>query len=226
MTSEVRQHLEPSPVAGEGRLRGGAQRRLRSSLLSLSIGAAFAASIAAVADSLRPTDPAALTGGALTVARFDREAYLQPAPGLNRTQMQAFLAGVRGTTTGVADAIPVLVDSAGQLGTLSSSRRFKEEIADMGDETERLLALRPVTFRMKPEVQSGARPTEYSLIAEEVAEVFPDLVVRDEQGKPWTVKYHLLSSMLLNEFQEQARELDDVRARLVALEASVASSER
>jgi CxxC motif-containing protein (DUF1111 family) len=74
-------------------LRGGAQRRLRSSILSLSIGAAFAASIAAVADSLRPTDPAALTGGALTVARFDREAYLQPAPGLNRTQMQAFQMG-------------------------------------------------------------------------------------------------------------------------------------
>ena len=115
-----------------------------------------------------------------------------------------------------------MVDSAGQLGTISSSRRFKEEIADMGELTERLLALRPVTFRYKPEVQQGERPLEYGLIAEEVAEVFPDLVVYDEEGQPFTVKYHLLSSMLLNELQrlreEHGRELDDLRERLALLE--------
>jgi hypothetical protein len=138
------------------------------------------------------------------------------------THTRAFIAGIRGVTTGVANAIPVLIDSNGQLGTISSSRRFKEEIRAMGDATERLLALRPVTFRYKPEVQAGERPLEYGLIAEEVAEVFPELVVFDEEGKPFTVKYHLLSSMLLNELQRlsesHGHELAELRERLAALE--------
>jgi hypothetical protein len=155
---------------------------------------------------------------------------------------RSFIAGIRGITTGNANAIPVLIDSAGQLGTVSSSRRFKEEIRDMGALTERLLELRPVVFRYKPEVQSGERPLEYGLIAEEVAEIFPDLVVYDEEGQPFTVKYHLMSSMLLNELKkqherlerqegaharalaEQARDLEELRGRLVALERQGSSS--
>ncbi len=136
-------------------------------------------------------------------------------------QNRTFIDGIRGVTTGNANAIPVLIDSAGQLGTASSSRRFKKEIRDMGDLTERLLELRPVVFRYKEEqkVESGEVPLEYGLIAEEVAEVFPDLVVYDEEGEPFTVRYHLLSSMLLNELQKQAREMEDLRSRLSALEA-------
>ncbi len=137
------------------------------------------------------------------------------------THTRAFIAGIRGVTTGNANAIPVLIDSAGQLGTVSSSRRFKKDIADMGELSERLLELRPVVFRYKEEqeVESGEVPLEYGLIAEEVAEIFPDLVVYDEEGEPFTVKYHLLSSMLLNELQKQAREMEDLRSRLAALEA-------
>jgi hypothetical protein len=148
--------------------------------------------------------------------------------GTSGTHTRAFIAGIRGVTTGVANAIPVLIDGAGQLGTVSSSRRFKEEIRDMGDATERLLDLRPVTFRYKPDVQQGERPLEYGLIAEEVAEVFPDLVVYDEEGRPFTVKYHLLSSMLLNQLKRQARELEEQRgelARLRRLETRVAAVE-
>jgi hypothetical protein len=144
------------------------------------------------------------------------------------THTRAFIAGIRGVTTGVADAIPVHIDSTGQLGTVSSSGRFKEEIADMGETTERLLELRPVVFRYKAEVQAGERPLEYGLIAEEVAEVFPELVVYDEEGEPFTVKYHLLSSMLLNELKKlevrQTRELEGLRSRLAALEQRAASS--
>jgi hypothetical protein len=136
--------------------------------------------------------------------------------GTQFTHARAFVAGIRGVTTANANAVPVLVDSAGQLGTVSSSARFKEEIRDMGSLTGRLLALRPVVFRYKPEVQAGERPLEYGLIAEEVAEVFPELVVRDDDGQPFTVKYHLLAPMLLNELQGLARELE---ARLAALEA-------
>jgi hypothetical protein len=123
-----------------------------------------------------------------------------------------------------------MINSSGQLGTVVSSRRFKEEIRDMADLTERLLELRPVVFRYKQEVQSGERPLEYGLIAEEVAEVFPELVVYDEEGQPFAVKYHLLSSMLLNELKklherveaqgaERARELEELEARLAAVES-------
>ncbi len=152
---------------------------------------------------------------------------------------RAFIDGIHGVTTGNSDAIPVLIDSNGQLGTTSSSRRFKEEIRDMGGSTDRLLELRPVVFRYKPEVQQGERPLEYGLIAEEVAEVFPDLVVYDEEGQPFTVKYHVLSSMLLNELQklhqrlaaqrdEHASELEELRSdltRLCGLEARLAAVE-
>ena len=144
------------------------------------------------------------------------------------SQTRTFIAGIRGATTAVADAIPVVIDSNGQLGTISSSRRFKEQIRDMGDATERLIELRPVLFRYKQEVAGTDRPVQYGLIAEEVAEVLPELVVYDEQGRPLTVKYHLLSSMLLNELQKQvdrdaarALELRALEARLQALEAKV-----
>ena len=126
------------------------------------------------------------------------------AAGIHTT---SFMAGIRGVTTGLADGIPVLIDSAGQLGTVSSSRRFKRDIRDMGAASEALLQLRPVLFNYKAEQSLPAGqpvPPEYGLIAEEVAEVFPDLVVYDGEGQPFTVKYHMLSSMLLNEMQLMA----------------------
>ena len=80
---------------------------------------------------------------------------------------------------------------------------------------------RPVVFRYRQYVEDYGEdaPLEFGLIADEVAEVFPELVVRDDEGRPLTVKYHLLSSMLLNEVQRHERELDDLRARLDALES-------
>jgi hypothetical protein len=137
------------------------------------------------------------------------------------TQTRAFVAGIRGVTTGVADAIPVLIDSSGQLGTVSSSRAVKREIRAMGDATERLHALRPVTFRYRqPQALPGGAvpPPEYGLIAEEVAEVFPDLVVYDDAGRPFTVKYHAMAPMLLNEIQKQERVIAALSARLDAIE--------
>jgi hypothetical protein len=134
---------------------------------------------------------------------------------IGQGQTRAFIAGIRGVTTANANAVPVLIDSAGQLGTISSSRRFKEDVRDMEDATERLLDLRPVLFRYR----GREGPDEVGLIAEEVAEVFPELVVHDAEGKPETVKYHLLGTMLLNELQRMQRELDQVMERLAALES-------
>jgi len=112
--------------------------------------------------------------------------------------------GVFGKIVDGGSGIAVVVDSTGKLGTIISSRRFKQNIAPMGDTTEGLFKLRPVTFYYKPEVDKSAkRYTQYGLIAEEVAQVYPDLVVYDKDGQPYTVKYQYLTPMLLNEVQKQ-----------------------
>jgi hypothetical protein len=102
----------------------------------------------------------------------------------------------------------VVIDINGQLGTISSSIRYKEDVSEMGEASGRLLDLKPVTFRYKEARASGEKPLEYGLIAEEVAQVFPELVVLNSQGQPETVKYRLLSSLLLNELQKQHQHLN------------------
>ena len=139
------------------------------------------------------------------------------------THARTFIAGIRGVATGQPDANSVMVDSNGQLGTIQSSRRYKEDIHDMGDATERLLELRPVLFRYKSRNAGGNGPLEYGLIAEEVAEVFPDLVVYDDEGRPETVKYHLLGSMLLNELKKEHERVRAYAGRTEDLEADVAA---
>jgi hypothetical protein len=135
------------------------------------------------------------------VAGESNTMYLGKQSSVNKT----FVAGIRGITTGVADAIPVVIDSNGQLGTVSSSIRFKEDIRDMADASRRLLRLRPVTFRYTQAYINGAKPIQYGLIAEEVAEVFPELAVRGADGQVETVHYETLNVLLLNELQQQIR---------------------
>ena len=118
--------------------------------------------------------------------------------GITRT----YIAGIKGVTTGLAGSA-VLIDANGQLGTISSSRRYKQDIEAMADASDRLRQLRPVKFHYKQADATGEHPIQYGLIAEEVAEVFPELVVRDEQGQPETVAYHLLPALLLNELQKE-----------------------
>jgi Chaperone of endosialidase len=131
---------------------------------------------------------------------------------------RTFIAGIRGSTTGNANAVPVLVDSAGQLGTVSSSRRYKNKIKPMDGASDAILALKPVTFHYKSD--STGTP-QFGLIAEEVAKVNPDLVVHDENGEIYTVRYDAVNAMLLNEFlkehrtvQAQQKEIDVLRAEL------------
>jgi hypothetical protein len=119
-------------------------------------------------------------------------------------QSSVYIAGIFDVTTSINDAVPVLVDASGNLGIYSSSRRYKEDIQDMGDASSGLLRLRPVTFRYKKAYSDGSQPIQYGLIAEEVAEVYPDLVARSADGQIATVKYQLLDSMLLNELQKQS----------------------
>jgi hypothetical protein len=119
------------------------------------------------------------------------------------TQSAAYIAGIYGVTS--ASGVPVYINSNGQLGTQTLSRRYKEEIREMGNATEALMKLRPVTFYYKHEYDNGSRTLQYGLIAEEVAKVFPELVAYNPDGTPYTVRYQFLSSMLLNEVQKQYR---------------------
>ena len=140
-------------------------------------------------------------------------------------QTRTFIAGIRGRTTGNANAIPVLIDSAGQLGTISSSRRFKKEIKPMDQSSEDILALTPVTFHYKSDATGTP---QFGLIAEEVAKVNPDLVVRDENGEIYTVRYEAVNAMLLNEFlkghktvQEQGATIAELKKEIAALTSTV-----
>lgn len=121
------------------------------------------------------------------------------------THDRAFIAGIRGRTTGNADAIAVLIDSDGQLGTMSSSRRFKHEIKPMDKASEAVLSLKPVTFNYKSD---NTNTPQFGLIAEDVAAVNPDLVVRDQNGQIYTVRYDAVNEMLLNEFLKAHRKLE------------------
>ena len=124
-------------------------------------------------------------------------------------------------TTANNDAVPVLIDSAGQLGTASSSRRYKEDIQDMGDASRGLMRLRPVTFRYQKPFADGSKPIQYGLIAEEVAKVYPDLVARSADGQIETVKYQVLDSMLLNEVQRQQAEIDAQKNQIRGLQQQI-----
>ena len=137
---------------------------------------------------------------------------------------RVFIAGIRGKITGSADALNVVIDSNGQLGTINSSRRFKEDIQDMGDASNGLLRLRPVTYRYKKPYADGSKPLDYGLIAEEVEEVYPDLVVKDKDGQVETVQYQKLTPMLLNELQKQAEAIRQLQVRLAAMEEELLAS--
>src|SRR6185312_11532029 len=100
------------------------------------------------------------------------------------TQTATYITGIFGVTVG--GGTPVLIDSSRRLGTSTSSQRFKEEIKPMGQASETLLALKPVTFRYKKEIDP-AGTSQFGLVAEEVEKANPDLVVRDREGKPYTV---------------------------------------
>ena len=128
-----------------------------------------------------------------------------------------FIGNIFGQTSG---GVPVLINSFGRLGTLTSSARYKDEIKPIGKSSEALFALKPVTFHYKKEIDPAGTP-QFGLVAEEVEKVNPHLVVRDEEGKPYSVRYEQVNAMLLNEFlkehrtaQEQQKEIDALKAEL------------
>ena len=142
---------------------------------------------------------------------------------IGSTQTATYVAGISGATT--ASGVPVLVNSSGQLGTTTSSARFKEDVRDVGSESDGLYRLRPVAFRYKAELDSEGIE-QFGLIAEEVEKVYPGLVTCGEDGQPQAVRYHFLVPMLLNEAQKDRRELDRSRAKIADLESRLERLEK
>jgi hypothetical protein len=138
--------------------------------------------------------------------------------GTQGIQTATYLAGIYGATTSGGSA--VYVDANGQLGTATSSRRFKQNIQPMGEASDVLLALRPVTFHYKPEIDRQGLP-QFGLVAEEVAQVDPDLIVRDKDGQPYSVRYEQVNAMLLNEFLKEHRKVEALEQSVAELRAAV-----
>src|SRR5882762_1811928 len=138
--------------------------------------------------------------------------------GTDGVQTRTFITGIRGVTTGSTTGVAVLIDTNGQLGTVSSSRRVKDDIADMGEASSALMKLRPVTFHYKSDKNPKGRTLQYGLVAEEVAKAAPGLVARSADGKIETVYYQFLAPMLLNEYQKQQRTIAAQAVRIAELE--------
>jgi hypothetical protein len=134
--------------------------------------------------------------------------------GTNGIHTATFIAGISGVT--VANGVGVIIDARGHLGTVVSSERFKDEIKPMDKTSEAILALKPVTFRYKPELDPDGVP-QFGLVAEEVEKVNRDLVARDAQGKPYTVRYEAVNAMLLNEFIKEHRKVEEQEATITQL---------
>jgi Chaperone of endosialidase len=130
------------------------------------------------------------------------------------THTNTFISGIYESTA--SGGAPVYVDFNGQLGTLTSSWRYKDDIRNMGDASDVLLSLRPVSFRYKPEIDPKGIP-QFGLVAEEVDQVDPDLVVRDEHHGVYTVRYETVNAMLLNEFQKEHRKVEQQNSEIQAL---------
>ena len=138
--------------------------------------------------------------------------------GTREKHTNTFIAGINGVT--VAGGVGVIIDAKGHLGTIVSSERFKDEIKPMDKASEAILALKPVTFRYRRELDPDGVP-QFGLVAEEVEKVNPDLVARDEKGKTYAVRYEAVNAMLLNEFLKEHKTVQDQGATIARLEKQI-----
>jgi trimeric autotransporter adhesin len=155
--------------------------------------------------------------------------------GSNNVYIGAGLQGVAGESDtcriksifgqNAANGSAVFITSGNKLGTMTSSARFKDEIRPMAKASETLFALNPVTFRYKKEIDPQRFP-QFGLVAEEVEKVNPDLVIRDDQGRPQTVRYEQVNAMLLNEFLKEHKKVEEQQATITELKSTVAKQEK
>ena len=145
--------------------------------------------------------------------------------GKQGTQTATYVGGIYGKTVASGTKVAVMIDSTGKLGTVVFSARFKKAIKPMDKTSEAILALKPVTFCYKEELDPDGMP-QFGLIAEEVEKVNPDLVVRDEDGRVNTVRYEVVNAMLLNEFLKEHRKVEELRAIIAKQDATNAHQQK
>jgi hypothetical protein len=133
------------------------------------------------------------------------------------TQTATFIAGISGATA--PTGVTVIVDAFGHLGTMTSSARYKQDVQPMDNASESILALKPVTFHYKHELDPEGNP-QFGLVAEEVEKVNPDLVARDNEGKPYSVRYEAVNAMLLNEFLKEHQKVEKQSSEIAELRTS------
>jgi hypothetical protein len=139
------------------------------------------------------------------------------------THTATYVAGISGAT--VSGGVAVVVDADGHLGTMTSSRRYKDEIKPMDKASEAILSLQPVTFRYKHDLDRKSIP-QFGLVAEQVEKVNPDLVARDKEGKPYSVRYEAVNAMLLNEFLKEHRKSEQQDRKIEKQEAMIMEQQR
>jgi Chaperone of endosialidase len=141
-------------------------------------------------------------------------------PGVAATA--CYIAGIFGQTS--ADGVAVFINSDHKLGTATSSKRFKKDIRPMDSASKELFALKPVSFRYQEDIDAAGR-TQFGLVAEDVEKTNPDLVVRDKEGKPYTVRYDQVNAMLLNEFLKEHSKVQEQAATIALLKSTDAKQE-
>ena len=143
--------------------------------------------------------------------------------GIREFHSNTYIAGISGVT--IAGGVPVIIDADGHLGSTTSSERFKDEIKPMDKASEAILALKPVTFHYKKELDPDGI-SQFGLVAEQVQKVNPDLVARDAEGKVYTVRYEAVNAMLLNEFLKEHKKVEEQQASIAALKSTVAQQRK
>jgi hypothetical protein len=143
--------------------------------------------------------------------------------GTNQTHRATFIAGINGAT--VVEGVGVVIDSSGHLGTVVSSKRFKDAIKPIDKASEAIFALRPVTFHYKKELDPEGIP-QFGLVAEDVEKVNSDLVFRDAEGKVYSVRYEAVNAMLLNEFLKDHRKNERQELTIAELKSTLAQQQK
>jgi uncharacterized coiled-coil protein SlyX len=172
-----------------------------------NIGVGFAAGIALTTGSHNITIGAAGQAGESNTTRIGDSGDIT----------RTFIAGIRNVPV---NGLPVVVGGSGQLGVAASSRKFKDDIKPMEKASEAILGLKPVTFHYKKAIDPIGT-AQFGLVAEEVEKVDPDLVIRDKEGKPYTVRYDQVNAMLLNEFLKEHRKVQELEANDTQQEAAI-----
>ena len=143
------------------------------------------------------------------------------------TDNRTYIGNIVGVTTGgPSPTVPVVIDQDGQLGTIASSRQFKEDIKPMDQASEAILKLKPVTFHYKNRDDKNDKTPQFGLIAEDVEQVNRDLVVYGKDGKLWTVRYDAVDVMLLNEFLKEHKKVEEQQASIADLKSTVALQQK